>query len=118
VGDIGWNRVRAVELVIFHRVPRIVECGHEAAASGRGGPFVEMPVVRRARLMPFVRGGHFFGEDPSWVAGGGIDPWLTDRAGLRLLVQDAFRSISVTHSFDVPRRWAHEPSFQIGWVWK
>ena len=85
--------------------------------SGRGGPLVEFAPFR-ARVQPFLRGGYFVGEDSSWIAGGGLDIWLTERSGLRLFAQDAFRRLRVTNSFNVPDSMFHEPSFQIGWVWR
>jgi hypothetical protein len=85
--------------------------------SGRGGPVAEVVLIRRERFSPFIRGGRFFGEDTSWVAGAGVDLWLGDRTGLRLMVQDAFRQSVVRSFFDNRRTVFHEPSLQIGWTW-
>jgi hypothetical protein len=85
--------------------------------SGRGGPVAEVVLIRRERFSPFVRGGRFFGEDTSWVAGAGVDIWLKDRTGLRLMVQDAFRQSRGASFADDGRTVFHEPSFQIGWTW-
>ncbi|MGH9311540.1 MAG: hypothetical protein ACRD1U_19335 [Vicinamibacterales bacterium] len=87
--------------------------------SGRGGPFAEVSVAHTARVRPFVRGGRFFGEDTSWVAGAGIDFWVTGRSGMRLLVQDAFRPSRTSPPFEWQTRHVfHEPSVQVGWVWR
>jgi hypothetical protein len=87
--------------------------------SGRGGPVAEITLLRAARIQPFVKTGYFYGEDRSWVAGGGVDFWLTERSGIRVLVQDAFRPLDVRGSpGDHPRDVFHEPSFQIGWTWR
>jgi hypothetical protein len=85
--------------------------------SGRGGPFAEFALVTRGRIQPFVRGGYFVGEDDSWIAGGGVDLWLLERGGIRVCVQDAFRILNLTYG-NPGRHVAHEPSVQIGWVWK
>jgi hypothetical protein len=85
--------------------------------SGRGGPLAEVVPVRHERFSPFVRGGLFFGEDTFWVAGVGVDVWLKDRTGVRLMVQDAFRKSTVTSFYDNRSTVFHEPSFQIGWTW-
>jgi hypothetical protein len=85
--------------------------------SGRGGPVAEVVLIRRERFSPFIRGGRFFGEDTSWVAGAGVDIWLRDRTGLRLMVQDAFRQSSVTSFLDDRRTVFHEPSVQVGGTW-
>jgi hypothetical protein len=82
--------------------------------TGKGGPFVEVSMLRHARVMPFLRDGRFAGEDTSWIAGGGIDVWMNRHGGARVTLQDAFRS----SSYDVPAQTFHEPSFQIGWVWR
>jgi hypothetical protein len=87
--------------------------------SGRGGPFAEVSVAQTARMRPFVRGGRFFGEDTSWLAGAGIDFRVTNGSGIRLLVQDAFRSSSTSPPFEWQTRHVfHEPSVQVGWVWR
>jgi hypothetical protein len=86
---------------------------------GRGGPFAEVSIARTALVRPFVRGGRFFGEDTSWMAGAGIDFWVTRRSGVRLIVQDAFRSSRTSPPFEWQTRHVfHEPSVQIGWVWR
>lgn len=84
--------------------------------SGRGGPFVELVPFAGARAVPFVRGGYFTGEDPSWIAGGGVDFRITSRGGIRVFVQDAFRKSSHPSPF-AARDVFHEPSFQVGWFW-
>ena len=85
--------------------------------SGRGGPLTEV-VLTRGRLQPFVRGGYFVGEDSSWIAGVGVDIWLTEYGGIRVFVQDAFRKLKFAYNFDDRRTTFHEPSFQVGWTWK
>ena len=84
--------------------------------SGRGGPLAELALLgRSSRVQPFVRGGYFFGEDSSWIAGGGVDLWLTERSGIRVFVQDAFRGVSLTYG-NPGHHVFHEPSVQVGWV--
>jgi hypothetical protein len=85
--------------------------------SGRGGPLAEIALVRRARVRPFVRGGYFFGEDNSWILGGGLDLWLTERSAIRVFVQDAFRGLEITYG-NPGHHVFHEPSVQVGWVWR
>ena len=85
--------------------------------SGRGGPFAELAVLTGTRVQPFVRGGYFIGEDNSWIAGGGVDVWLFDRSGIRIAIQDAFRGLSLTYG-NPGRHVLHEPSLQVGWVWR
>jgi hypothetical protein len=84
---------------------------------GRGGPFAEVTLVRRSRVQPFVRGGYFYGEDSSWVAGGGVDLRVGKNGALRVCVQDAFRRSSVTPRGSAPVLTFHEPSVQVGWIW-
>jgi hypothetical protein len=110
--------------VLWHAASGRIRVGGEADVmtsngyvSGRGGPLAEVVLVK-GRVQPFVRGGYFVGEDSSWIAGGGVDIWLTPTAGLRLMVQDAFRGLRGLSSFDDRRSTLHEPSFQIGWAWR
>jgi hypothetical protein len=86
--------------------------------TGKGGPFAEVVLFRRERISPFVRGGRFFGEDTSWIAGAGIDVWLTETGGLRLMVQDGFRQSRITSIYGNRSSTFHEPSFQVGWTWR
>jgi hypothetical protein len=84
--------------------------------SGRGGPLAEVALVgRKARVQPFVRGGYFMGEDAAWIAGGGVDLWITDRTGIRVFVQDAFRGITLDYG-NPGHHVFHEPAVQVGWV--
>jgi hypothetical protein len=66
--------------------------------TGRGGPVVELTLGRR-RTTPFLRFGRFAGEDPSWIAGGGVDFWLTEVGGVRIMLVDAFRRSEITSVF-------------------
>jgi hypothetical protein len=81
---------------------------------GRGGPLAEVSMVQTARIRPFVRGGRLFGEDTSWAAGGGVDFRVTGCSGVRLLVQDAFRSSRTSPPFEwQTMQLFHEQSVKI-----
>jgi hypothetical protein len=88
--------------------------------AGKGGPLAEVPLLR-GRVQPFVRGGYFWGEDNSWIAGAGIDVWLGTSVGIRAFVQDAFRRSRVGSggsSAEPHGDSFHEPSAQVGIVWQ
>ena len=104
---------------------RIGVCGDVLSShgyfSGRGGPLAEFALLPRGhRVRPFAGAG-ILGADGGamWMVGGGVDIWLRDAFGVRVAVQDALRSSTVyldlvqgtAHTF-------HEPSFQVGIVWR
>ena len=107
---IGDDRVR-----LGGEVEALTSNGYWA---GKGGPFGEVTFLRRRGLTPFVRAGRFYGEDTSWIVGAGVDLWVNERGGLRVVVQDAFRQSTVSSIYGRSSTTFHEPSFQIGWTWK
>lgn len=89
--------------------------------TGRGGPVFELAVgPRNSRVRPYLVSGYFFGEGGGLLAaGGGVDVWLNDHVGVRAFFQDAFRRTSVTGYPGAPGAVTlHEPSFQVGFVWR
>jgi hypothetical protein len=86
--------------------------------SGRGGPIAELGLVRSGSVQSFLRAGYFLGEDRSTIVGAGVDLEITARSGIRVFVQDAFRTSSPDSPFGGPSITFHEPSFQIGWMWR
>jgi hypothetical protein len=89
-------------------------------ATARGGGLVELDLLgRRGTIRPFGNGGYFAGEGGGlWIAGGGVELMRRDRFGIRIFVQDAFRSSSVSGPLGGTSRTIHEPSFQIGLAWQ
>jgi hypothetical protein len=89
--------------------------------SGRGGPIGEITLLARtSRLQPFGCVGYLMADGGGmWLAGGGVDVSLNERIGLRFAVQDAFRSSTIYGEANQPESYTlHEPSLQVGVVWR
>ena len=88
--------------------------------SGRGGPVAEIALLpKRSRVQPFVTGGYYVADGGGLIMyGGGVDVWMTDTIGLRGAVQDAARRSTVISVFGSSSNTLHEPSIQVGVVWR
>ena len=77
--------------------------------AGRGGVIAQANVIRRRAVRPFVLGGYGWGEDAGAIMGAGIEVWGSGRAGFRASVQDSRARIPYKK---------HQPSVQIGIIWR
>jgi hypothetical protein len=84
-------------------------------ASARGGVLAEADVIAGRIVRPIVNGGRFWADGGGlWVLGGGLDTMIDRRFGIRVFVQDAFR----TSRGGSMSRTIHEPAVQVGLVWR
>lgn len=100
--------------------------------AGRGGPLVQLNIVRHERIRVFGIGGMGWGEQEGPMFGGGLDVWPSRRVGIRATVQDYLVRIQgfdcATLGYDRTYCDAslhggstytgHQPSFQIGVIWR
>ena len=99
--------------------------------AGRGGVLAQANVIRHRAVRPFVVGGYGWGEDAGSTFGGGIEVW-SGRVGFRASVQDYRTHVlgfdclyfGYTQSYcDANFRGGkpytvHQPSVQVGIVWR
>ncbi len=100
--------------------------------AGRGGPIVQVNVLRYRNVRLFALGGMAWGEEAGPVMGAGIDVWSRSRIGFRASVQAHFTQIA---GFDCAffgydqaycdanlhggRPYtARQPSLQVGVIWR
>jgi hypothetical protein len=100
--------------------------------AGRGGPIVQVNLVRHAPVRIFAIAGMSWGEQAGPMFGGGIEVWTQGRFGLRATVQDYLASVagfdcgyygldpaSCDSNFHGGRSFTgHQPTVRIGVVWR
>lgn len=100
--------------------------------AGRGGPVAQLNFLRRAPVRVFALSGLSWGEQAGPMIGGGVELWTKRRVGFRATVQDYLarvEGIDCAHfgidsqycaaSFHGGRPYtAHQPTVQVGIVWR
>jgi hypothetical protein len=101
-------------------------------ASGRGGPFGRVNLVRRRLVRVFAVGGYAWGEMGGPTLGGGIELWPKGRIGVRASLQDYLVRVQgfdcAFFGMDQPMCNAqfhggraftgHQPSVNVGIIWR
>jgi len=100
--------------------------------AGRGGPITQVSLLRHRPVRPFVLGGYTWGEEAGPMLGAGVEVGFRTGIGFRVSVQDYLTQVRGTDCgfLGMPQSYCetlphagrpytgHQPSVQVGLVWR